>query len=228
MRSARFWVVVVLLAGAGLLLHARGNTDRVPPSAPLSSLPKTIGTWSAQDLPIDPAVLEILGRGFFLNRVYYPEAEAAPATQGRTAQGAGSKAPISLFIAYFPTQRTGQSIHSPQNCLPGAGWSFESSGVTEMTDAAGKRYQVGEYVISDGRVRQEVLYWYRSHGRSIANDYKAKLYTLADSIRYQRTDAALIRVVTPLVSGDDQRQAHLRAVRFAEQMAPLLPAYIPD
>jgi EpsI family protein len=149
--------------------------------------------------------------------------------QGRTELiESGEGAPIGLFIGYFPTQRTGQSIHSPQNCLPGAGWSFESSWMTSLTNSAGKKYQVKEYLISDGISSQEVLYWYQMHGRIIAGDYAAKLFTLADSIRYGRTDAALIRIITPVEPGEERLHARARAVRFAEQLAPLLPAYVPD
>ena len=75
---------------------------------------------------------------------------------------------------------------------------------------------------------QEVLYWYQMHGRSIASDYKAKLYTLADSIRYGRTDAALVRIITPVDPGEDRLEARKRAVDFAEQITPLLPAYVPN
>jgi EpsI family protein len=216
--SPRFLAVAVLMSATAVLLHARGDVDRVPPSRPLSELPERIGSRSAIDIPLDPEVLELLGAGTFLNRVY--------SAQG--AGAAGDRSPIGLFIGYFPTQRSGQSIHSPQNCLPGAGWVFETSGVTDLTDPAGKRYTVGEYLISNGISTQEVLYWYRVHGRSIASDFKAKAYTLADSIRYDRTDAALIRVITPLEPGEDRMQAHLRAVSFADQIVPLLPAYIPD
>jgi EpsI family protein len=222
MRSLRFWVVVVLLVSAGLLLHLRGDVDRVPQSQPLSDLSQTIGSWSSTDIPLDSAVLEILGKGVFLNRMYLPD---APIAAGSRSTDYG---PIGLFIGYFPTQRTGQSIHSPQNCLPGAGWTFESKGTTDLTDPTGKQYRVGEYMISDGKIHQEVLYWYRSHGRSIANDYAAKFYMLADSIRLNRTDAALIRVITPVQAGEDPHVAHLRAVSFADKMVPLLPPYIPD
>jgi len=238
MKSARFWVVMLLLAATGLMLHARGNTDWVPASAPLGELPETIGGWTGRDVEIPAYALEVLGKGSFLNRIYTPATSAPPAAGAAPAPGAASittaaaddpgGVPVTLFIAYFPTQRTGQAIHSPQNCLPGSGWTFESSGVTELTGSAGRRYEVGEYIISDGRSRQEVLYWYRSHGRSIASDYVAKLYTLADSIRYNRTDAALIRVVTPIAPGDTLHRAHLRAVGFAEALLPLLPPYIPD
>ena len=222
MKSPKFWVVIVLIAAAIAVLHLRGDVDRVPSSEPLSEMPATIGPWSATDVPLDDEVLAVLGKGVFLNRMYNPS-ENAP-----VGQNPADAAPVSLFIGYFPTQRTGQSIHSPQNCLPGAGWTFETSGVTTLKSPDGEEARVGEYVISNGAVKQEVLYWYRSHGRSIASDYMAKLYTLADSIRYNRTDAALIRIVTPVRPNESRLDAHQRAVTFAEQLNPLLPAFIPN
>lgn len=222
MRTARFWMVVLLMAGTAALLQVRGDHDRVPPSEPLSGMPQTIGSWHSTDVPLDQEVLDVLGKGVFLNRLYRP----AAASEGAGQTKAGSL--VGLFIGYFPTQRSGQSIHSPQHCLPGAGWVFESAGVTDLTEQSGRRLQVGEYLISNGASKQEVLYWYRSHGRNIANDYTAKLYTMLDAIRYSRTDAALVRVVTPLGSGETQADAHLRAVDFAQRMSPLLTAFIPD
>ena len=135
---------------------------------------------------------------------------------------------MGLFIGYFPTQRSGQSIHSPQNCLPGAGWTFESTGVTEIPGPEGKTYRVGDYLITNGTATDEVLYWYQSHGRAIANDYQAKLYMLTDAIRYNRTDAALIRIVTRIERSESRADAHRRVLAFAQQSVPLLPAYIPD
>ncbi len=227
MRSARLWLVLLLMAFTALVLHLRGDVDRVPPSLPLSEFPATIGTRSATDITMDSETLQNLGKGDFLNRLYQspplPPGAASPA-----AMDTDARAPIGLFIGYFPTQRSGQSIHSPQNCLPGAGWTFLSSWVTDLTNAAGQKYQVKEYLITDGSSSQEVLYWYQMHGRVIAGDYAAKLYTLADSIRYGRTDAALIRIITPVEPGEDRLQSRARAIRFAEQIAPLLPAYVPD
>lgn len=228
MRS-KAWVIVLLFVATGFLLHLRGDADRVPPSQPLSQLPMVIGSRSAIDIPIDSAVLEVLGKGVFLNRLYSgPIAASVSGSAVDPGLLTQREQPIGLFIGYFPTQRTGQAIHSPQNCLPGAGWTFESRGIANFTDTSGKPYHVGEYLISDGKSRQEVLYWYRSHGRSIANDYLAKLYTLSDSIRFNRTDAALIRVITPVREGEGQHSAHDRAVSFASQLTPLLLPYIPD
>lgn len=221
MRSLRLWFVVLAMLFTAVVLHVRGDVDRVPPSRPLSELPHTIGTRTATDIPLDQETLDVLGKGDFLNRVYTPPPGTRAARPGDLAQ-------IALFIGYFPTQRTGQSIHSPQNCLPGAGWTFQSAGVAVLTDATGKSYSVGDYLIVNGSSTEEVLYWYQMHGRSIANDYKAKLFTLEDSIRYARTDAALVRFTTIVGPGEDRAQARQRAVDFAEQITPLLPAYIPN
>ena len=214
------WAAVLLLIGTGSSLHLRGDSDRVPYAQPLDQLPMSITGLTATEIPLDDHVLELLGKGVFLNRIYAPTPDSAASPHDNM--------PVGLFIGYFPTQRTGQAIHSPQNCLPGAGWTFDTSGVTTFTDASGKPYRVGEYLISNGKSRQEVLYWYRSHGRSVANDYMAKLYTLLDSIRYNRTDAALVRVITPLREGETQQEGHVRAVGFAQQLTPLLAPYIPD
>ena len=213
MIGSRYWVVVGFLAATAAIMNGRGDVDRVPSSDPVSSMPRTIGQWSGHDLPIDDGVLEVLGKGDFLNRVY---------------TGPAATPPVGLFIGYFPTQRTGQTIHSPQHCLPGAGWTFDSSRYTTLTSASGKAYEVGEYVISNADSRQFVLYWYQAHGRSIANEYVAKAYMIADAIRMNRTDGALVRVITPIAPFETEDTARARAVSFAGQMAPDLPHIIPD
>ena len=218
MRSAKFWVVFVLLAASLTTLRLRGDTDRVPPTTPLSLMPSTIGGWTAQDYPLDSETLSVLGDGQFLNRVY---TNLGPA-------GKPAEIPVSLFIGYFPTQRSGQSIHSPQNCLPGAGWAFLSSRVINLPTADGRRYPVGEYLIGNAGEKQVVLYWYLAHGRSVASDYKAKAYMMLDAVRLNRTDGALVRIVTPVGPNEALESAQQRAMHFANQVTPLLPRFIPN
>ena len=227
MKSLRFWIVVLLLFVTALLLHSRGDTDKVPPSEPLSKLPQTIGPWtSSGEIPMGEDVLAILGKGDFLNRVYIGPRNGVQTVSASTSDAGG--VPVSLFIGYFPTQRTGQSIHSPQHCLPGAGWTFESSVYTDLTADDGKVYHVGEYIISDGNIKQFVLYWYQAHGRSIPNEYTAKLFMIADAIRMNRTDGAIVRVITPVLPLESVADARLRAVNFTKQMVPSLPRFIPN
>jgi EpsI family protein len=211
MKNLRFWTAVLLLAGTALLLHLRADADRNPPSEPLAQLPAVIAGWTGSDQPIDQETRDVLGAGDFLSRIY---------VQGSTA------APISIFIVYFPTQRTGQTIHSPKHCLPGAGWFFESSDYVDLIDAKGKPHRVGEYMIANGESRQFVIYWYQAHGRSVASEYMAKAYMAIDAIRMNRTDGALVRIITP--SSEEAPAARKRAEDFAAQLAPLLPRFIPD
>ena len=218
MKSPRFWVVLLLLLAAFTTLHLRASVDHVPPSEPLNLLPQTIDSWSSQDVPISQDTLDILGDGRFLNRLYTKS----------TPSGRLAEPPVSLFIGYFPTQRTGQSIHSPQNCLPGAGWTFVSSGKIYLQGPELKNYAVGQYVIANGTAKQVVLYWYLAHGRSIANDYVAKAYMMADAIRYNRTDGALVRLVTPLEPNESFATAQARVVKFADRLVPTLPRFIPN
>jgi EpsI family protein len=218
MRSAKFWVVLILLAGCLMTLKLRGDVDHVPPTLPLSLMPETIDGLTAQDFPLDSETLAVLGDGRFLNRVY---TDVTPA--GQRVNG-----PVSLFIGYFPTQRSGQSIHSPQNCLPGAGWAFLSSKVINLPTANGHPYPVGEYLIGNAGQKQVVLYWYLAHGRSVASDYKAKAYMMLDAIRWNRTDGALVRIVTPVGQNEMLDSAQQRAIRFADQVTPVLPRFIPN
>jgi EpsI family protein len=213
MKSPRFWTVVLLLAGTALILRARGNSDLIPASEPLSRVPRAIGGWTGSDLPIDRETLDVLGAGDFLSRVY---------------TGNGGAQPIGLFIGYFPSQRTGVSMHSPKNCLPGAGWAFESSRYVDLNDAGGKAHRVGEYIIANGEDRQFVIYWYQAHGRSVASEYLAKIYLVTDAMRMNRTDGALVRVIAPIDPREGESAARARAEAFVAQLAPMLPRFIPN
>jgi EpsI family protein len=214
MKNLRFWTVVVLLAGTALLLYARSNSDLIPVSEPLSQMPRSIAGWSGSDVPINRETLDVLGTGDFLSRVY--------------TRGERQSQTIGLFIGYFPTQRTGATIHSPKNCLPGAGWAFELSQYVDLNDANGEAHRVGEYIITNGENRQFVIYWYQAHGRSVANEYLAKIHMVIDAMRTNRTDGALVRVSAPIGPMEDTSLARARAEAFTAQLAPLLPRFIPN
>jgi EpsI family protein len=220
MKSPRFLVVIVLLVSTIFVLESRGDTDRVPQSDPLKLMPRNIGPWTAQDIPLSDDTLEVLGKGDFLNRIYTYES-----TNGRS-----TVPPVSLFIGYFATQRTGQTMHSPQNCLPGAGWTFESQKQKyfDIQDVNGKPYNVGEYVITNGDSRQFVIYWYQAHGRSIPNEYVAKGHMVLDAIRTNRTDGALVRVITSVMPSESLESARERATSFTQLMAPNLSRFVPE
>jgi EpsI family protein len=212
MNSLRYWSVTVLLAATALLLNLRANYEVIPKSEPLADMPMQIDGRYASDVPIDQETLDVLGAGDFISRVY-----SEP-----------GKSPIGLFVGYFPSQRKGVTIHSPKNCLPSAGWVFESSQYVVLTDTEAKQHRVGEYIIANGDSRQFVIYWYQAHGRSVANEYMAKMYLVADAMRMNRTDGALVRVITSINSSEGTAAARERAEAFTAQLAPMLPRFIPN
>jgi EpsI family protein len=216
MKMLRFWTVCLLLAATALFTLLRDRSEQNVASEPLAGFPREISGWTGIDQAIDSETLEVLGAGDFLSRIY---------TQRKPRES--MTPPISLFIGYFPSQRTGTTIHSPKNCLPGAGWAFESSSTVTLQDAEGKAHRIGEYVIMNGGQRQFVAYWYQAHGRTVANEYMAKIYLVTDAIRMNRTDGALVRVITPMESSD-LSNSRVRVEAFAAKLFPTLPRFIPN
>lgn len=210
-RTARI-LTVVLLAQASLF-YGFSRKEKVPVHRPLEAFSFPSGSWSlVQDVPIDQDTLEVLKADDLLSRVYQNKSTGEAAT---------------LFVAFFETQRTGKAPHSPKNCLPGSGWVPSQSGTIAIPiEGESTPIEVNKYVVSRGQNQSIVFYWYQSHDRVIASEYSAKIYTVADSIRYNRSDTALVRVVVNVNDGDTQR-ATQTGVSFVKAFFEPLRQYLP-
>jgi EpsI family protein len=213
----RFLTVVAMLVATAIAIAAhRRNPVLPPPTEKLASFPMTLGEWGGRDVPMATDVLEMLGRdGDYLTRMYTTRPPAASPW-------------VDLYIAYFARAYSGEGIHSPRNCLPGSGWSFLESSYITMQTPGHAPWQVGRYVIANGPARDLVLYWYQSGSRRYASEYAGKFYGMTDAIRSKRTDAALVRIITPIASNETPQSAEARAMGFAQQMVPFLSRYVPD
>ena len=208
----RFAIAVVLLGGAVLLLHARNSAEVLPNREPLESFPHSIQSWSSIDVPLSKDVRDVLGPGDFLLRNFHDSATGSD---------------VDLFIAYFPSQRAGDTIHSPKNCLPGAGWAPVKSDRIALDLPGHASVPVNRYLIARGEDRRLVLYWYWAHNRAVASEYSAKFYLIADSIRMHRSDGSLIRITTQLSQNETIDSAQQRLVSFAGNVVPLVNNYVP-
>jgi len=213
-KTWQFGFAVVLIAVTGLLLQTRGRFEVFPPRQPLESFPEQLDSWTSTDIPIGRDVLDILGPGGdFLFRQY-------------RAQGNVSL-PIEVFIGYFPSQRAGETPHSPQHCLPGSGWlPVENSRVTLLLPGHAP-FPANRYVVSKGDSRQLVLYWFWAHDRGVASEYWAKFYLVKDALQMNRSDGALVRIATPMFRGETSEAAQQRLMPFTSDLFPLLNNYIP-
>lgn len=210
-RSARI-LTIVLLAQASLF-YGFSRREEVPPHKPLDLFSLEGGDWNlVQDVDIDRDTLDVLKADDILSRVYQNRQNGSLAT---------------LFVAYFSTQRTGKAPHSPKNCLPGSGWAPSQSGTIEISvPGAAKPIRVNKYVVSRGQNQSVVFYWYQAHNRVIASEYSAKIYTVADAIRYNRSDTSLVRVVVDVSDGNTQK-ATATAVSFVQAFFEPLKEYLP-
>jgi EpsI family protein len=188
--------------------------ELTPPVLPLASFPSDIpGWWAVRDIPIDAEVQEVLKADDILNREY---------------RSSTANADVFFYVAYFKTQRTGATPHSPKNCLPGAGFEPVQPPATVSIGVAGRAAPLvaNQYVVARGEDKMVVLYWYQSHDRIIANEFSAKFWLVADAIRYRRSDTAVVKVQVPVRGGDDA--AGIRAATaFVQAVYPALVRQFP-
>jgi EpsI family protein len=208
----RFLPVVLALAATAIFLDARDRNEVLPPHTDLSSLPPQIANWHGTDLKLSPGELEVLGPGQFLVRDYVDS---------------GTGFALNLFIAFFPSQRSGDTIHSPKNCIPGSGWAPTESGRISVQASGSGTISINRYIVAKGSSRALVLYWYQSHGKVSASEYWSKIILITDAIRLNRTDGALVRVVVPISGAGGVSQAQTAGLEFVRRLLPLLDNYIP-
>jgi EpsI family protein len=203
--------VLLLIQGAVFYATAM-RPEAVPDVAPLSAFPTAAGDWHMyQDVPIEKEVLAILRADDTLNRIYTNS----------------NKEAAFLFMAFFRTQRSGQAPHSPKNCLPGSGWeALESDPITVNVPGRAEPILTNRYVVARGNDKSVVLYWYQSHNRIIAGEFSAKFWLIADSIKYHRSDSALVKIVVP-VRNNDAEAATKTAVEFVQSVFPAISRQLP-
>ena len=207
---------VIFVTASGMIARAQ-RSEHAPPRQTFASVPMTFEEWRGRnDPPLTDKEREILGADDYILRSYY---------------GPGKSA--GLYMGYWATQKRGDTVHSPLNCLPGSGWEPLSRRPLRITvpgaNASTSEIEVNRYVIQKGLDRQLVLYWYQSHGRVVASEYWGKFYLVADAIRTSRSDTAIVRIVVPLTdsSAAAEEAAERDAIDFVRLLYPTLDDYIP-
>lgn len=204
------------LSAAWLLAPAQATT--LPDRDPFSLFPRQIGAWSGTTTSLTPEIEDVLGADDYLAAWYRNPAEP---------EG------VDVFMSYYQVQTDGDGIHSPEVCLPGAGWEvFSIAPVTiDLPETLG-RFTANRAVIQKGLEKQLVYYWFEGRGRRLTGDFAAKLYTIADGLRTGRSDGGLVRVITPIgpeeAAGGGEAAADARLRGFLADMAGKLPRFIPE
>jgi EpsI family protein len=211
LNSTAVRVVTLLLVLQGAVVYSSVRDEFIPTSRPLAEIPTKMGSWRLlEEGVVDAETMAVLQADDTVNRTY---------TDGKVG--------ANLFVAGFRSQRAGKAPHSPKNCLPGSGWLPLDDRIISIDSGRGTPIEVNRYVIAYGDSRSLVLYWYQSRDRSVASEYKAKFWVVADAMRYNRTDTALIRVVVP-IHNKDEATAQTEAEAFVKSFFPTVLGYLPS
>jgi exosortase D (VPLPA-CTERM-specific) len=203
-------IITLMITGGAIYLAGFSRTERVPLRESLGRLSMQFDRWRGKPtVKLDDRIVAKLGVDEYVNRVYYNL----------------DRRWIHLYVAYYQSQRQGSTIHSPKNCLPGAGWQPVESGRIVIPIEGREPLEVNRYIVQKGMEKHLVLYWYQSHGRVVASEYWAKFYLVIDAIRMNRTDGALVRVISPI--RESQHKAEQQAIEFTKALFPLLNRHLP-
>lgn len=209
---ARTLMVLALLGLAGIYTARAGAVEDTVPRLPLSELPLAFDRYQGRDAaPLQDDVVAQLGVDDYIHRQYWSDAGAATT-------------PIGVYAGYYASQRQGDAIHSPQNCLPGSGWQPVANGTLDI-ETGGRVITVNRYVIQKGLDRQVVLYWYQGRGRVVANEYANKALLMFDAATKNKTSGGLVRVLTPVVTTAEAATDELEA--FVRAFFPHIEKHLP-
>lgn len=206
-------VAVLLLLATLIAVRTVDFRERIPLARPLGQVPMTIGEWSGVRSAMEQRFLDDLQLSDYLLADYRNP-------HGKT---------VNAYVAYNESQRKGESSHSPESCLPGSGWIFEDSGTVALPvrDAEGHPTVIRRACIRKDGEQRLTYYWFPQRGRVLTNMFQLKAYAFLDALTQQRTDGALVRLITPVYGTEQPRDAEARLQRFSQEFFPVLASFLP-
>jgi EpsI family protein len=213
MKLVHFYVLAAILTCQAVVYYRFSSKEFIPNYQPWSEFPQQVGGWSqTTELTEDAASLAKLQPDDYIDRNYV-------AKDGRQ---------INFFIAYFKTQRTGHAPHSPEACLPGAGWQTVSANIIPISvPSANTTINANQYIVQLEGTRMAFIYWYQTARHTVADQYKYQLYAVPELLLHGRTDVALVRIGTPIL-GDDLTSAKAAALDFIQSAFGAVKKHFPE
>ena len=211
---AHFIVPLVILVLTLFFSSKVEFQEKIPTVKSFREFPLSIGDWKGRFQPIDQATIDVLHFSDYINIDWVNQAGSA----------------INFYTAYYESQRKGASIHSPETCIPGSGWVFTRMGIKTISydTADNEKIKVNVALIQKNNAKQVVYYWFPQRGRNLTNAYQLKIYTFWDALTKQRTDGALVRLITPLREGEKVKDGENRLQSFMGAMMPVLNDFLPE
>lgn len=188
--------------------------ETVPSRVSFVEFPMQLGAWHGKPGSLEAVYSDALKLDDYLLADYLDDA------------GGGAN----LYIAWYNSQRKGEAVHSPRSCLPGGGWQMRDFGQRTLKGISidGQPLRVNRTLIELGNQRELVYYWFQQRGRIIDNEFAVKWFLFWDALTRQRSDGAMIRLITALPPASSETDADRRLTDLASRIAPDLTRYVPN
>jgi EpsI family protein len=181
MHKLRAYVpALIFLIGCAAVWQPHAQVS-APLAAPLTSILPVVQGYTTYEQHVGDEERKVAGMSDYVARAYLVDSAVA----------------FTTLVSYYDHQAQGKTIHSPRNCLPGAGWEILRGGV-RIVNSGGRAYPVNYYVLKKGSETAVAYYWYQGRGRVAASEYAVKWNLLRDAALHGRTEEALVRVVVPI------------------------------
>lgn len=205
-------LIAVLIVGGVAVNWFANRAEASIERKQLTNLPEKLGEWQQRgsEFKFNIEIEGLLKVSDYTMREYTLE-------DGRVGN---------IYVGYYESQRGGATYHSPQNCLPGAGWVMKDPQFVEVPRGDGTTFTANRYVIENGIYNEVMIYWYQGRGRTEASEYRDKVNTVLDSVTRRRSDGSMVRVMTSV--GQDEAAAIKAATNLAAKLADVLPPYVPE
>lgn len=181
-------------------------------SKPLSLFPSKIGEWKANESRLPPTIEAVAGASDY----YY----------GDYTSVLNKK--VNVYIAFYKDQKNGAAPHSPKVCIPGDGWKITSDTEVKIVDVRGIKYKVSRLLIKKGKHQIVTYYWLKQGKHIFSQQFFARLNLLWFAITENRSDAALIRLVSEVNEGEDIVSVDKRLQEMSTGLLSVLNEYVPD
>ncbi len=205
------------LAGISIIVatlvvsHTVEFREKIPVNKSFTQFPLKIGEWQGTPQTMDKEFIDLLHFTDYIMVNY------------RNGKGQD----VEFYVAYYESQSKARATHSPETCLPGGGWTFEQSGIAEFALNNGQMLRTNRAFIGKSGVKQLTYFWFPQRGRILTSLTQVKLYSFWDALTRQRTDGALVRIITPLYPHEDMKEAESRLQGFTKQVVPVLNEFLP-
>lgn len=136
--------------------------------------------------------------------------------------------PVEVYVGFRGRQQGEKQLQSPKLQIP-YGWNYVWIEPAQLpASGANASLNANWMLMQSNNIRYLVLYWYQVGESTFSGELKKRLAVVRNTIFRRRSDAAVVRLATPLPDLDKLDHAKSRLAGFAAELYPNLLRVLPQ